>query len=173
MRILTILLAALLVIGLAPTVRAFTFLAIDGGSYDLEGWRGQPVLVVNTPPLCDPVPQYAAMEALNGTYAPRGLVVVAVPSDDFAEEVNDDAAVVDECHRRLGVDVAWTRVTSVLGEDAHPFYLWLAEEYGVEPTWNFNKVLIGPEGEFLAFWTSTTRLDSPEITGMIEAHLPR
>ena len=36
----------------------FTFASIDGGEIDLEGFRGKPVLVVNTASLCGFAPQF-------------------------------------------------------------------------------------------------------------------
>ncbi|WP_127108808.1 glutathione peroxidase [Pararhodobacter zhoushanensis] len=157
---------------LALPAQAFTFTAIDGATYDLDDWRGQPVLVVNTASLCGFTPQYADLQALFETYAPRGLVVLAVPSDDFRQELDDDHAVEQYCRIELGVDVPLTRITPVTGPEAHPFYRWLAQEHGVEPTWNFNKALIGPDGSLLGFWGSTTRPTSDRITRLIEANLP-
>lgn len=169
MRILSTLAALML----ALPAQAFTFTAIDGATYDTEAWRGQPILVVNTASLCGFTPQYADLQALHERYADQGLVVLAVPSDDFRQELDDDHAVEQYCRVTLGVDVPLTRITPVRGEDAHPFYRWLAEEHGVEPTWNFNKALIGTEGEFLGFWGSTTRPTDAQITGLIEAQLAR
>lgn len=167
------LLGVALLLMLALPVRAFTFTAIDGATYDLDDWRGQPVLVVNTASLCGFTPQYADLQALHDRYAARGLVVLAVPSDDFRQELDDDAAVAQYCRVELAVEVPLTRITPVRGPEAHPFYRWLAEQHGVEPTWNFNKALIGPEGEFLGFWGSTTRPTSARITDLIEPLLPR
>lgn len=167
------LLGIALLLMLALPVRAFTFTAIDGATYDLDDWRGQPVLVVNTASLCGFTPQYADLQALHDRYAARGLVVLAVPSDDFRQELDDDAAVAQYCRVELGVEVPLTRITPVRGPEAHPFYRWLAEQHGVEPTWNFNKALIGPEGELLGFWGSTTRPTSARITDLIEPLLPR
>lgn len=167
------LLGVAMLLMLALPVRAFTFTAIDGATYDLDDWRGQPVLVVNTASLCGFTPQYADLQALHDRYAARGLVVLAVPSDDFRQELDDDAAVAQYCRVELGVEVPLTRITPVRGPEAHPFYRWLAEQHGVEPTWNFNKALIGPEGEFLGFWGSTTRPTSARITDLIEPLLPR
>lgn len=167
------LLGVALLLMLALPVRAFTFTAIDGATYDLDDWRGQPVLVVNTASLCGFTPQYADLQALHDRYAARGLVVLAVPSDDFRQELDDDAAVAQYCRVELGVEVPLTRITPVRGPEAHPFYRWLAEQHGVEPTWNFNKALIGPEGELLGFWGSTTRPTSARITDLIEPLLPR
>ena len=167
------LLAVIIFLLLALPAKAFTFTAIDGATYDLDDWRGRPVLVVNTASLCGFTPQFADLQALHDRYADRGLVVLAVPSDDFRQELDDDAAVAQYCRVELGVEVPLTRITPVRGADAHPFYRWLAEQHGVEPTWNFNKALIGPGGEFLGFWGSTTRPTSARITDLIEPLLPR
>ena len=51
------------------------------------------------------------------------------------------------------------------------FYRWLAASEGVEPGWNFHKVLIGPDGAVAGNWGSTTEPLSAAITGPIEAIL--
>lgn len=160
---------------LLPTLplRAFTFTAIEGTPLPLEDWRGRPVLVVNTASLCGFTPQYADMQALHDRYAPRGLVVLAVPSDDFRQELASNDAVAEFCQIQLGLDIPLAQITPVRGPDAHPFYRWLASEHGHVPQWNFNKALIGPDGEFRGFWGSTTRPTSRAITRAIEAALPR
>ena len=61
-----------------------------------------------------------------------------------------------------------TTITPVTGAGAHPFYLWLQDEAEFAPSWNFNKVLIGPEGDFVAAWGSTTRPTSAPIRRAIE-----
>ena len=154
-------------------LRAFTFTAIEGTPLPMDDWRGRPVLVVNTASLCGFTPQYADLQALHDRYAARGLVVLAVPSDDFRQELASDAAVAEFCQIQLGLDIPLTRITPVRGPDAHPFYRWLAQTHGHVPQWNFNKALIGPDGDLLGFWGSTTRPTARQITRLIEAALPR
>lgn len=79
-----------LVTGLRPrrargggAVPDFTFPSIDGGELRTADWRGKPVLVVNTASLCGFAGQLREMQAMHETYGPRGLVVLAVPSNDF------------------------------------------------------------------------------------------
>ena len=60
-----------------------------------------------------------------------------------------------------------TDITHVTGEQAHPFYAWLAAEHDFVPGWNFNKVLLGPEGEVLGTWGSMTNPKSSAIVGKI------
>lgn len=154
--------------GPAPDV---TFTAITGEPLPLSDWRGQPVLVVNTASRCGFTRQYQDMQALHDRYAERGLVVLAVPSDDFRQELSSDAEVEQFCRIELGVEVPLTRITPVTGEGAHPFYQWLREAHGHTPGWNFNKALIGPDGALLGFWGARTRPISRQITGLVEAAL--
>ena len=64
-----------------------------------------------------------------------------------------------------------TEITHVRGGDAHPFYRWLAAEHGFQPRWNFNKVLIGPDGDCVAGFGSNVRPMSGAIRTRIEALL--
>ncbi len=151
----------------------FEFDSIDGGTLSTEAWRGKPVLVVNTASRCGFTGQYEGLQALHDRYGPAGLVVLAVPSDDFRQELDDAAAVKDFCETTFGLTLPMTDITSVRGRDAHPFYRWLAETHGFTPRWNFNKVLLDGEGQVVATWGSMVRPDSPDMTSRIEALLIR
>ena len=144
-------------IATASAAAPFRFENIDGGTHDLSDWRGQPVLVVNTASRCGFTPQYDGLQALWDQYRDRGLIVLAVPSDDFRQELGSAEAVKDFCEANFGLTLPMTDITHVTGEAAHPFYRWLVETHGFAPRWNFNKVLIGPDGQPVAFWGSSTR----------------
>ena len=147
------------------------FDSIDGGTYEMADWAGRPVLVANTASLCAFTPQYEGLQALYDRYRDRGLVVLAVPSDDFRQELGSEAEVKEFCELTYGLDLPMTTIAPVRGEDAHPFYRWLSDEHGFAPSWNFAKVLIGPGGDVLGTWGSTTRPMSGAITGPVEAAL--
>jgi len=149
----------------------FEFASIDGGTLDTKDWQGQPVLVVNTASRCGFTRQYEGLQALHERYGPRGLVVLAVPSDDFRQELDDAAAVKDFCETTFGLTLPMTDITPVRGRDAHPFYRWLSDTQGFTPRWNFNKVLLDGSGAVVGTWGSMTRPQSPELTGRIEALL--
>ncbi|SDF10693.1 glutathione peroxidase [Salipiger thiooxidans] len=156
-------------IAAAPLAAAqpFTFDNIDGGTLSLDQWRGRPVLVVNTASRCGFTPQYDGLQELYDRYRERGLVVLAVPSNDFRQELGSKAEVKEFCELTFGLDIPMTTITRVRGDAAHPLYLWLAEQ-GFEPSWNFNKALIGPDGTFVADWGATTRPMSEAIVSEIE-----
>lgn len=144
---------------------------IDGGTLRLSDWRGQPVLVVNTASLCGFTGQYAALQSLYDRYRDQGLVVLAVPSDDFQQELDGNAEIKEFCDVQFGLDLPMTGMTHVRGPVAHPFYASLADEVGFTPSWNFNKVLIGPDGRVVETFGAPVRPMSRKITDQIEAVL--
>lgn len=155
----------------AGQVPAFRFDNIDGGSFDLTAWRGQPVLVVNTASLCGFAPQFDALQDLQDRYAEQGLVVLAVPSDDFRQELADEAAVKDYCAANFDLTLRMTTITAVKGAQAHPFYRWLADTHGFTPGWNFNKVLLGRDGLPRGTWGAPVAPLSRPILSAVEAAL--
>ena len=147
-----------------------TFSSIDGGTIEIEAWRGQPVLVVNTASRCGFTEQYDGLQDLYDMYRDQGLVVLAVPSNDFRQELATEEEVKDFCEVNFNLTLPMTGITNVRGRDAHPLYKSLREA-GFEPRWNFNKALIGPDGAFVQSWGATTHPLSPKITGRIEEFL--
>ena len=151
----------------AEPVRDFRFAGIEGGELRLQDWGGHAGLVVNTAPLCGFTPQYDDLQALHDRYAERGLVVLAVPSDDFRQELASAEEVRKFCAVNFDLTIPMTEITHVRGPEAHPFYRWLAEAHGFTPAWNFNKVLIGPEGEVLGPWGSTVKPQAQAIVSRV------
>ena len=64
-------------------------------------------------------------------------------------------------------------IIPVRGDGAHPFYSWAAHAGGRAgtPRWNFHKILIGPDGRFIAGYPSGVEPGSEEIRTRIEAAL--
>ncbi|EYD75760.1 Glutathione peroxidase [Rubellimicrobium mesophilum DSM 19309] len=151
-------------------LQEFRFNSIDGGQIGFRDWAGRPVLVANTASLCGYTPQYADLQALYDDYKDRGLVVLAVPSDDFNQELGSDAEVKDYCELHYDLDLPMTTISHVKGDAALPFFAWL-REHGFEPQWNFNKVLIGPDGRVAGTWGSNESPTGPAIRGAVEAAL--
>jgi glutathione peroxidase len=166
------LLAAALLVVLALPARAFTFPSVDGGTIDLDALRGRAVLVVNTASLCGFAPQLAELQALHERYAPRGLTVIAVPSDDFRQELDTGAQARAYCESTYGLTLPMTEIMPILGADAHPFYRWLEGTHGAVPRWNFNKALLDGEGRLVAFEGAPVRPLSARFTALVERALP-
>jgi glutathione peroxidase len=157
--------------GAAQAAETFRFASIDGGEIDLGDWRGKPVLVVNTASLCGFAGQFDGLQALHEKFGPQGVLILAVPSDDFDQELADEAAVKEYCAMTFDLTLPMTEITPVTGAAAHPFYAWLRDEAGFVPGWNFNKVLLAPDGSVAATYGAPVKPESRAITGRIEALL--
>lgn len=168
-RALTVL-GALLATAPAWAADGFRFASIDGGTIDLDDWRGKPVLVVNTASLCGFAGQFDALQDLHERFKDK-VLILAVPSDDFNQELVDETAVKEYCTLTFDLTLPMTEITHVKGAEAHPFYAWLQEETGFVPGWNFNKVLIAPDGSIVGTFGAPVRPEGPQIAGRIEAML--
>ncbi|NDR59264.1 glutathione peroxidase [Aliiruegeria sabulilitoris] len=147
------------------------FPSIDGGTISLEDWRGGPVLVVNTASRCGFTHQYDDLQALYDRYRTRGFEILAVPSNDFKQELSSAEQVKDFCEINFDLDLPMTDITHVRGSKAHPFYKEVREKTGFVPRWNFNKILLDSKGEVVKTWGARVNPTSQKITGEIEALL--
>ena len=155
----------------AAAADGFRFASIDGGEIDLVDWRGKPVLVVNTASLCGYAGQFDALQDLQDRYGDAALIL-AVPSGDFDQELASEKEVKDYCTLTFDITLPMTEITHVRGPEAHPFYDWVKAETGFVPRWNFNKVLIAPDGTIAGTWGAGVKPESAAIAGRIEAMLP-
>ncbi len=169
MRILMAVVIGLLgAVGAVAGTRDASFANIDGGTLQLSDWEGRPVLVVNTASQCGYTYQYDGLQALYDRFKSRGLVVLAVPSDDFAQELGTAQEVKEFCEVSFGLDLPMADISHVKGAEAHAFYKAVKAQSGFVPKWNFNKVLIGPDGAVLGTWGARTKPQSPAILRAIE-----
>ncbi len=148
----------------------FRFPALEGGEHDLSAWRGRVLLVVNTASFCGFTPQYRALQGLHERFASAGLVVFGVPSDDFNQESRDQRRIREFCDVEFGITFPMAGLCRVRGENAHPFYRWVAAQVG-GPRWNFHKYLVGRSGRDVKGFPSRVEPNSPILLGAIDAAL--
>ena len=61
-----------------------------------------------------------------------------------------------------------TKKNNVIGNNAHPLFQWIDENYEAKPKWNFYKFLINKEGKMENFFSSMVAPSSPELIKSIE-----
>lgn len=152
----------------------YSFDALTGGPLPMTTFKDKVVLVVNVASKCGLTPQYDALEKLYSDYKARGLVVLGVPSNQFAGQEPGTAEEIEEfCRTTYGIDFPMAAKVDVKGDDAHPFYKWAKEEVGepAEPVWNFHKLLVGKDGKLINVFGPRTTPDDPEVVKAIEEAL--
>jgi glutathione peroxidase len=132
---------------------------------------GKVVLVVNTASYCGYTPQFKGLEALQARYAARGFTVLGFPSNDFRQEDADAAKTAEVCFNHYGVSFPMFATGPVRGAAAHPPFGQLARATGQAPQWNFNKYLIGRDGQPIAHFGSMVEPTGPALTAAIEQAL--
>ena len=143
---------------------------------DLTG--GRPALLVNVASRCGLTPQYAALEALHEEYGSRGFTVVGVPCNQFmGQEPGTADEIAEFCSATYGITFPMTEKVEVNGPGAHPLFRELTsvpdvDGQGGDVAWNFEKWVIGGQGEVVARFRPRTLPDAPEVRAAIESVLP-
>jgi glutathione peroxidase len=135
-----------------------------------KAYAGKPLLIVNTASHCGYTPQFKGLESLYERYKDRGLVVVGFPSDDFNQEAHEEAETAQVCYLNYGVKFTMLAPLPVKGPAANPVFRELARQTQ-EPSWNFNKYLVRPDGKVMQYFDSGITPDSPELEEGIESLL--
>ncbi len=131
-------------------------------------YGGRVLLVVNTASYCGFTPQFKGLEELHARYKDRGLVVLGFPSNDFMQEKSNNRDIAEFCENTFGVKFPMFAKSSVRGSKANPLFKQLAAQSGQQPSWNFNKYLVGRDGNVVAHYGSRTRPDDPAFVAAVE-----
>src|SRR6266550_7206818 len=111
------------------TAYVFSFASLDGGDIRLVDYTGKPMLVVNTASQCGYTPQFTGLQQLYARYHERGLMIVAVPSNDFGgQEPGTPLEIMQTAHDEYHVTFPLAEKAVVKGTTQHPFYKWAAAE---------------------------------------------
>ncbi|MGW2015168.1 glutathione peroxidase [Streptomyces sp. NPDC001927] len=149
---------------------------LTGDPTSLADYRDQAVLVVNVASKCGLTPQYAGLERLQKEYGERGFTVLGVPCNQFlGQEPGSAEEIQTFCSTSYGVTFPLLEKTDVNGADRHPLYAELtqvadAEGESGDVQWNFEKFLIGRDGQVTRF-RPRTEPEAPEVVAAIEALL--
>ena len=156
-----------------PAVLNHTFKRLqDEAPQNLCQYAGKVVLVVNTASYCGFTKQYEGLEKLYARYAPRGLVILGFPSNDFGKQEPGSAKeIADLCYNTYGVKFPMFAKSAVTGKDANPLHAMLSKATGKAPAWNFTKYLIDRNGKILERFPSEVTPEDPKLVGKIERAL--
>lgn len=130
----------------SSSVYDFKMNALDGKLIDFAQYKGKTLLIVNTASACGYTPQYADLQKLHEQYGSK-ITILGFPANNFgAQEPGTNKEIGEFCQKNYGVTFQLFEKISVKGEDQHALYKFLKEKTGQEPTWNFCKYLVKPDG---------------------------
>lgn len=156
------------------------------GKISLSDYKGKVFLIVNISSNCTMTRQDRKLESLYQKYKDSGFSLIGIPSEDFHPYQKEKAY-----HYTFPV----TDVLSVKGNNQHPLYAFLTHEapnlteqfYGIakrafvaqkmqegvvtDVLWNYEKFLVGKDGEIIQRFSSEIEPDDVRISRAIEDQL--
>ena len=162
-----------------PAVLNFTMKSLAGEDVNLSQYQGKVILMVNTASKCGNTPQYKDLEALYTKYQDKGFVVLGFPANNFhAQEPGTDKEISEFCTKNYGVTFPMFSKIEVLGANKAPLYKYLTEsatdpKFPGEITWNFEKFLIGRDGQITNRFAPKVKPSTPDVVNAIEADLAK
>jgi glutathione peroxidase len=155
----------------------FVMKDIDGKDVDLSQYKGKVVMIVNVASKCGNTPQYEQLEALHKKYSEKGLVILGFPANEFGkQEPGSNAQIKEFCTATYQVDFPMFSKIVVKGPGQAELYKYLTSretnpQHAGDITWNFEKFLIGRDGQVVNRFTPKTKPDAPQVVKAIEAEL--
>lgn len=171
---------------------------IDGSAASLGDYKGSVLLIVNVASACGLTPQYAGLEQTYEQYRDKGFTILGFPANDFAaQEPGTNEEIAAFCSSKFDVQFPMFQKIAVKGPSQHPLYLFLTQakpesegdkdsglrrtlaQHGLGPTndtdilWNFEKFLVGRNGEVVARFAPDITPDDTRIVGAIENELAK
>ena len=161
--------------------------AANGTEVSMKDYAGKVVLVVNTATGCGFTPHYKDIEAMYEKFHDRGFEVIDVPCNQFAGQTpGTDDEIHEFCTLKYHTQFPQMKKSDVNGETAIPLFKYLKSQKGFEGfgkgpkalamsallskmdkdyknnseiKWNFTKFVIDREGNVVARFEPTVKMD--------------
>ena len=154
-----------------PAALNFTLNDINGKPIDLSKYQGNVALMVNVASECGYTPQYEGLQDLHKKYAGKGLNILGFPANDFgAQEPGTNAEIATFCKSNYGVEFDMFSKIVVRGQGQAPLYRYLTghPKFAGQVDWNFEKFLVGRNGEVIGRFKSDVEPLSRSMVTAIE-----
>jgi len=145
---------------------------INGKPLDLSQFKGKYILFVNVASKCGFTKQYKELQQLYINNQDK-IVVIGVPCNQFGnQEPGNEKQISLFCSEKYNVTFPLTEKLKVRGSEQHMLYAWLTSKElngskNSSVKWNFQKYLVGPEGNLVDYWYSLTSPSSSKITNYL------
>jgi glutathione peroxidase len=165
----------------------------DGKAITLSDYANKVIMLVNVASKCGLTPQYEGLEKIYEKYQDRGFLIIGFPANEFAaQEPGTNAEIQEFCQLNYGVKFPIAEKIIVKGEGQHPIYDILTEEKPIaiknpdsglenklkehgllsgkagDVMWNFEKFLIGKDGNIIERFAPDVAPEDPMVINAIE-----
>ena len=172
--------------------------AIDGAPTSLREHAGDVLLIVNVASKCGLTPQYEQLENIQKAWEKDGFTVLGFPCNQFlGQEPGSEEEIKTFCSTTYGVTFPMFSKIDVNGENRHPLYAKLVaaaptavapEESGFyermaskgraplypdDILWNFEKFLIGRDGQVVQRFSPDMTPEDPIVMESIKLALAK
>ena len=179
-------------------IYAIPLQTIENQSTTLNAYAGKVLLVVNVASECGLTKQYEGLEKLYETWQEQGFAVLGFPSNEFlGQEPGSNEEILAFCRGTFGVQFPMFAKIEVNGEGRHPLYreLIAAQPEAVVPEgsgflermsskgrapkhtgdilWNFEKFLIGRDGQVIQRFSPDMTPEDPQVSEAIKQALAK
>ena len=176
----------------AENLYDFSAKAQSGEELNLDKYKGDVVLIVNTASKCGFTPQYSDIETLYEKYHNKGFDILDFPCNQFGNQSPEsDEETTQFCQLNYGTTFPQFSKIEVNGKNETPLYSWLKSQKGFngfdksnkmgqildsmlsqenpdyasnpDIKWNFTKFLIDRKGNVVARFEPTEDMTTVEI----------
>ena len=146
---------------------------LAGKEFDFSTLKGKKILIVNTASKCGYTSQYKGLEEIYEKYKSENFVIIGFPANNFgSQEPGTDKEIESFCQLNYGVTFPMMSKISVKGTNMDKVYQFLTQKaknglQDSEVQWNFQKYLIGANGELEKVLLSKVKPTDSEIVDWI------
>ena len=155
------------------TFHDFTMKTIDGKDINFSQYKGKKVMLINVASKCGYTSQYKSLEEIYEKYKSENFVIIGFPANNFgSQEPGTDKEIESFCQLNYGVTFPMMSKISVKGTNMDKVYQFLTQKaknglQDSEVQWNFQKYLIGSNGELEKVLLSKVKPTDSEIVDWI------
>jgi glutathione peroxidase len=158
-------------------VHKFNVKDINLNEVQLSDYEGKVLLIVNVASKCGFTGQYKELQKIYEQYNDRGFEILGFPCNDFGgQEPGTNEEIKEFCSLNYNVTFPMFDKVKVKGSDKHPLFKMLTNNSVTGKSnikWNFEKFIIGKNGNVVDRFRTPTKPDSKKIISVIEKELSK
>ncbi len=143
-----------------------------GEKKSLGTYAGKVLLIVNVASRCGNTPQYAGLQQLQDKYSDQGFLVLGFPCNDFGgQEPGSLDEIKEFCSLKFGANFELFNKVHAKGSTTEPYTTLNKTEPVGDVSWNFEKFLVGRDGNVIARFQPGVQPSDEELLAAIEVAL--